>query len=1334
MNPHEQLSSFIEKKQKFQPRPGSLDFGTNYEFLMAAYYGLALSLNVKVEDFKLSTNNKDMDNFDDVVLQIKFEDGEEHLYALQLKHRGGKEDNITLMSFTGDKGDHSLKKYCEGFKKVEKVCRGNLSYNIPFENFHFILYTNAFLSKFVTYDQNHKKVDADEVQLPKRPDMFIYKHDKCVAKDLINLCREESYFIYKFKTSKEGLLDGDFLNQFYLYTKQKNAKEMECFISKLIWSIFSNCDANVVTNYFNFFKNWWRGDFGTFKLTKQAVLLKLAEYVLTPHIPEVNFATFSPSDVKFSLLNECLSCFDLILIENSEGDEAEKVWKAILPNIFNEIDPNWSWNQPVQNLDKRLLPDGKKIPTSAQGENFIDQSLKKIYTILWHMDMVPMFVKVNNSYRKGIFTAMKLVQSQKKFIVQDENHIKEEFPEDMNIFRNLTDLVARGNVYGKICDELSVSLQGRQCVKLKELIDIDNRFLETISIKEILHMLDGNFTVGDNCKNNLPKHYVKRLTPKILLSIEAVDELTNDLFVIHCQEFNTLYPDFKLNTINFDKYILLNQDSVSLSKLQKSNKFVILANGETQQFREICLLNQNKNCHHVRVVDNKRIEWIETQGSVETLRLYQLNLNDFKDDDFVEDFDILNHFSSTINIICAEPGMGKSVLLKYLKYKCPTSHWVITVNLSDHISFFKELHQIEEVLEYFLNIEPETNFVRDVVKIFISQRKILFLWDAFDELPGNCLNSVVSTVKRLGENGYWQWIAARNNSKEFLESIFGLLSLTITQFSKQNQYDFIYNNLKERFEDENEVQLMVEKLNQNMSSSLNCGYFDYSGTPLQMYMVMEIFLKNPQKYLDEFKIVILTDIYQEFIEGKFESLFERANAVKKNPLMEKIRRKFKDTQLSQYEVAALKASFDEETFSILNLNCDKLLQELKENRDNLGIIFGMNNEKKPVFSHKTYEEFLTASWLVKNRDNHPHLVKMLFQENYKNIRLMFDMLLAKDSPVHIAVLYGNLDILEKRLDGIASIKDKGGRNPLHIACSWGSKHPLIDIIENNAEKNVISADGTIVHPNQNLEIVKLLLTHDCNPLEKDDLVNWSAVEYSDRTLSLSLIEVILAHNYSIDFEEMANFNDVHTLLYYSIKFYYPNLFFKLHRYPLIELRLEGGEYCSLLQFAVKMNRLDFVAKLLSFQHYQEVINVPYKDLGSCIFTAAGNGNLEMFNLLREKGANLDRLQISPLITSVAMGHKKLCQKLIEEGSSVNESNVDGNSVLQVAAMEKQIDIMKLFIENGADVNYVNNDLTALDYCVHNEMLEGVRLLVQNQGETLYFSIILLLENLIRLHC
>jgi hypothetical protein len=66
---------------------------------------------------------------------------------------------------------------------------------------------------------------------------------------------------------------------------------------------------------------------------------------------------------------------------------------------------------------------------------------------------------------------------------------------------------------------------------------------------------------------------------------------------------------------------------------------------------------------------------------------------------------------------------------------------------------------------------------------------------------------------------------------------------------------------------------------------------------------------------------------------------------------------------------------------------------------------------------------------------------------------MFDMLLAKNSSVHLAVLYRNLDIMEEHEDEIVDCRDVAG-SVLDLACSWGRRHPLVKTITSSTEIDV----------------------------------------------------------------------------------------------------------------------------------------------------------------------------------------------------------------------------------------------------------------------------------------
>jgi ankyrin repeat protein len=1320
----------------------------------------------------MSTNNDDMGDFDDVVMEIELKNDEQHVFALQLKHIVRPIAQIHLV--TNNK-KFSLKKYSKEFKKVKTNYDKSQSYSAAFQNFHFILFSNSVLEKYEEIGEDWTKLEpiADGKKIDS--DILIRKFDDCFEKKFLNFGESDSGINYKIKCDKEGSPDEEFFSQFSFYTKQKTAKETESLIAHIILNTFKNCNSSVVINYLNYFSYWCRRDFGAFKLTKKDVRMKLAELLLTPHIPEPNIEELKRlSEIKTLLVLGILLHFDMVILKKPSDEVLNKIWSIFLQEFLSK---SKEWTKPISG---RYIKDMVNVPISALSENFNEISLKKLYIILWQKGTLPLILKVGKDApeQQHILQAIKLCESKgkkKKFVLVEEIYLED--TSNWTIFRNLSDLRSE-NLYNVVINRLPVSVQGRPSILLRELLQIDESLVNSITMEEIVLMLDGNFLIGDDCKKHFPKYYVPRQVPKILINSEIIDEL-DDLFVVsYSDDVENIHTNFNVNTVDISKYLILKPQRGSTSYKPKqflasylvniekkeqvmNSKFIILAKGgcPKEQFHEITLMNSTKNCHHVHFYDNQRFEWIESRGSTSEIQNYQLNSKELKSEDFVQDSDVFTHFDNKINVICADPGMGKSIMMKFLKFNCPLSFWVVMVNLSEHTGFFKKKHNVQEILTYFLKIEGRNVLAEHVVTLLSSKKQLIFLWDGFDELPKESIEGVISAVKNLALEGYSQWLSARSNSKNFLQETFQTLALTITQFSQENQYQYLYRHLVDKYEDEKRVHDIIYKM--------DFGYFDYTGIPLQIYMVVEIYLRQPEDQIDKVLVFTLTDMYEKFIKGRFDTMFEKAEADAENHYMQQIREQYVNVQLPLYEIAAVKASFAEELLRNLNLNCDELLNELQESEDSLGLIVGMNDEKKLIFAHKTYEEFLAASWLARNCHTHTDLVAALFQEKHNNIRFMFDMILAKDSPVHLAVLYRNMEVLAMNEDQIENCMDNAGRNPLHIACSWGRRHPLIRVMENSSEEITVERNSEInqqkflnimhglnqIKPNISkcigiltdpksmgaadkyfnnlyqqvgessilennsetvticaetlvpvvpedtscLEIVSFLLDHKCNALEADQLLSWNAFHYADHTLSLAAINLMLKR-VQINSELLSNYNHVPTLLHYSVAFLYDELFALVDKVPYIVYKYPFGT-SSLLDLATATNNLHAVSTLLQYNCYKDVVNMQSAFSDNPLSTATFHGNLEMIDVLLENGCKVNDHKVPPIHGAV-FGNKIQCyKKLLKAGADVNALLPDGDSPLIIAATLNQKEIVTLLLQNGADINYGNKERTALDHAL-----------------------------------
>ena len=131
-----------------------------------------------------------------------------------------------------------------------------------------------------------------------------------------------------------------------------------------------------------------------------------------------------------------------------------------------------------------------------------------------------------------------------------------------------------------------------------------------------------------------------------------------------------------------------------------------------------------------------------------------------------------------------------------------------------------------------------------------------------------------------------------------------------------------------------------------------------------------------------------------------------------------------------------------------------------------------------------------------------------------------------------------------------------------------------------------------------------------------------------------------------------------------------------------------------------------------------------------VIAAAWNGNTRILNALIERGADVnlqcrgsDAMHRTPLFAATAQGHSEIVQLLLGWGARIDLSDyVEYGNALCGAAKAGNLDIVRIFLENGADVNSRGGSLVnPLGFAIHNGNTEVAEYLLQ-QGAHVAFDI------------
>ncbi len=131
---------------------------------------------------------------------------------------------------------------------------------------------------------------------------------------------------------------------------------------------------------------------------------------------------------------------------------------------------------------------------------------------------------------------------------------------------------------------------------------------------------------------------------------------------------------------------------------------------------------------------------------------------------------------------------------------------------------------------------------------------------------------------------------------------------------------------------------------------------------------------------------------------------------------------------------------------------------------------------------------------------------------------------------------------------------------------------------------------------------------------------------------------------------------------------------------------------------------------------------------SALRIASAEGHEEIVKLLLDKGAEVNAQNSAGFVALDAVGENTAIAKmLIEKGAKVNNQSYSGYTPLIAASQNGYIEVINLLLDNGAYLNIVAQNQTALSVAVYNGQTEAVKLLLSKEIDKNYLK-----ENLSKL--
>lgn len=318
-------------------------------------------------------------------------------------------------------------------------------------------------------------------------------------------------------------------------------------------------------------------------------------------------------------------------------------------------------------------------------------------------------------------------------------------------------------------------------------------------------------------------------------------------------------------------------------------------------------------------------------------------------------------------------------------------------------------------------------------------------------------------------------------------------------------------------------------------------------------------------------------------------------------------------------------------------------------------------------------------------------IKLL--KNYQNSNIPINQEINHETALHLASQFDDSTVMSTLLQQFKgsinlNCKDFSGSTPLHIACSKG-----------------------------NSTTVGLLLKYGSNPNAQCDRQKQTPAHYAAESGSISVLRLLKKFLAKMDLQNIFGNTPLHRASYHNHKQAVQFLLEECEANPSIKnfddqsplyMAIVHGDYDSVTTLVSKFNA-DIEAKVSS-NFDRSLLQIAIQEKKDIII-----------QYLINKGANVNNVDAhgsTPLIEAVAEQNIELCKLLIDNGAEVNVfRNIDLASPLHISAQIGNFEIMQLLLQSGATVNNQNQqDKTALHLACASGNSKCVKLLLESKAK------------------